>query len=257
MRALLTALYSACVYVFFLATFLYAIGFVEGVVVPKTIDSGVPGALVAALSIDTLLLGVFAIQHSVMARPAFKRVWTRVVPEDGRTQHLRALRQRRPGAAALAMAAGAPTRSGRSAIRCGPARCASSPGLGWALLLASTFLISHFHLFGLGQGFARILKLEGAGWGIRDAAVLPLDPPPAVSRLHPRLLGHAEDDASAISTSRPRPPATSLSASGSRSVTSSPQFGERYLRYQARPPACCCRSSGLAPVARETRRTPV
>src|SRR5580692_10960721 len=82
MRALLSALYSACVYLFFLATFLYAIGFVEAVLVPKSIDSGVVGGFIPSLAIDAALLGLFAVQHSVMARPAFKRFWTKIVPEE-------------------------------------------------------------------------------------------------------------------------------------------------------------------------------
>src|SRR5512135_64372 len=80
MRALLSALYSAVVYVFFFATFLCAIGFVEGVLVPKTIDSGAPTGLAPSIAIDMALLGLFALQHTIMARPAFKRVWTKVVP---------------------------------------------------------------------------------------------------------------------------------------------------------------------------------
>jgi len=159
MRALLTALYSACVYVFFLATFLYAIGFVEGVVAPKAIDSGAVGGLAPTLLIDTLLLAIFAIQHSVMARPAFKRAWTRIVPEaaERSTYVLFA-------SAALALLlwqwrpAPQPVWSVGDPLTAGALRVISWSG--WALLLASTFLISHFHLFGLSQGFTRILKLK-------------------------------------------------------------------------------------------------
>jgi protein-S-isoprenylcysteine O-methyltransferase Ste14 len=159
MRALLPAIYSACAYALFLATFLYAIGFVEGVVVPKTIDSGAVGDLVTTLLIDTLLLGIFAIQHSVMARPAFKRVWTRLVPEDAErsTYVLFAtaalalvLWQWRPAPQAIW--------SIDDPLWAGALRVVSWSG--WALVLGSTFLISHFHLFGLSQGFSRILKLN-------------------------------------------------------------------------------------------------
>src|SRR5512139_1097860 len=74
--------YGAASYVLFLGTFLYAIAFVTNLPVPKTIDSGHPEPFLPSLLINALLLGVFAIQHSVMARPAFKRWWTLVVPKS-------------------------------------------------------------------------------------------------------------------------------------------------------------------------------
>jgi methanethiol S-methyltransferase len=157
MRALLSALYSACVYVFFLATFLYAIGFVEAAFVPKGIDSGTVGGLLPSLGIDAALLGLFAVQHSVMPRPAFKRVWTRFVPEAAERSTFvlfaslilaLVMWQWRPIPSTVWWVDSQPVALGILAVS----------WAGWALLLASTFLISHFHLFGLTQGFGRLLR---------------------------------------------------------------------------------------------------
>ena len=73
-------IYGGLCYVLFLLTFLYAIGFVGNIIVPKSIDGGANTPLAAALAIDVILLALFAIQHSVMARPAFKAWWTTMVP---------------------------------------------------------------------------------------------------------------------------------------------------------------------------------
>src|SRR4029453_8964213 len=80
MRAL-AVLYGVVAYSVFFLTFLYAIGFVGGLVVPKAIDTGATGGVPAAGVVDVALLGVFAVQHSLMARPAFKRWWTKLVPQ--------------------------------------------------------------------------------------------------------------------------------------------------------------------------------
>lgn len=159
MRGFLSALYSACVYAFFLTTFVYAIFFVEGVLAPKTIDSGAPGPMISSFAINSLLLGVFALQHTIMARPAFKRAWTRIIPpEIERSTFVLAaslalallLWQWRP-IPQLVWSVSDPLAS---------ALISAASWAGWAILLISTFLISHFHLFGLSQGWALVLKLN-------------------------------------------------------------------------------------------------
>jgi protein-S-isoprenylcysteine O-methyltransferase Ste14 len=159
MRKLLAALYSALVYLFFLGVFLYAIGFVENVFVPKSIDSGPSGSVSGSLPIDAGLLVLFAIQHSLMARPGFKRLWTRVVPSEIERSTFVLF-------ASLALALVCwqwrplpqPVWSVGSRTAGGALLLVSWAG--WGILLLSTFLISHFHLFGLTQGFARLLGRE-------------------------------------------------------------------------------------------------
>ena len=150
MSRLLAFLYGLASYAVFFVTFLYAIGFVERFVVPKTIDSGAVVPMQTALLIDVLLMSVFAIQHSVMARPQFKEWWTRFVPKtvERSTYVLLAslalallLWQWRPMPAVLWQVAD-------------PGVAMALTGLslvGFFIVLTSTFLINHFELFGLHQ----------------------------------------------------------------------------------------------------------
>jgi protein-S-isoprenylcysteine O-methyltransferase Ste14 len=142
----------AC-YALFFACFLYAIAFIgDFSLVPKTIDSGEPGPLGTALAVNLALLSLFAVQHSVMARPAFKRAWTKIVPEAAeRPTYVLASTL----ALALLFACWQPI-AGTVWTVTSPIAAGVLRGLyfsGWILLLYATALIDHFDLFGLRQAW--------------------------------------------------------------------------------------------------------
>jgi len=142
--------YGVLSYVLFLGVFLYAIGFVGGFAVPKCLDSAPTMAFWPALGIDLALLGLFAVQHSVMARPGFKRAWTRIVPEPiERSTYVLFSNV----AMILLFWLWQPLGGEVWTVE-NPAARALIYGvyaLGWLIVLVSTFLIDHFDLFGLRQ----------------------------------------------------------------------------------------------------------
>jgi methanethiol S-methyltransferase len=143
-------LYGLVAYVVFFLTFLYAIGFVEGLLVPKAIDTGTTVSMSEALVVDLLLLSLFAVQHSVMARKQFKRWWTRFVPASvERSTYVLSASL----ALALLLWQWCPLPDVIWQVA-DPRLAAAITGLsflGFLLVLASTFLINHFELFGLHQ----------------------------------------------------------------------------------------------------------
>ena len=149
-KRVLVFAYGVVSYALFLATFLYAVGFIGGFAVPTRLDGASRGPLAVALAVDVALLTAFALQHSVMARKGFKEAWTRVVPPAAERSTyvlfsslalLLMFWQWRPIGGVVWSVEGT---LGRAVLY-------GLFGFGWALVLACTFFIDHFDLFGLRQ----------------------------------------------------------------------------------------------------------
>ncbi|MCV7050790.1 isoprenylcysteine carboxylmethyltransferase family protein [Mycobacterium heidelbergense] len=150
MKRYLIVGYGAASYASFLVAFVYAIGFVGNIVVPRSVDHAIAAPTGQAVAVNVALLGVFAVQHSVMARQGFKRWWTRFVPPSIERSTYVWL-----SSAALLLLywqwRTMPTiiwdvrhPAGRSVVW-------AAFWLGWAMVFASSFMINHFDLFGLRQ----------------------------------------------------------------------------------------------------------
>lgn len=157
--SLLFVLYGLLCYLFFLGTFLYAIGFVGNILVPKSMDSGATMSTGTAILINLAVLGVFALQHSIMARQGFKRWWTTIVPAPiERSTYVLFTNlalvllfwQWRPFGSVLWDFSASPLKYLLWAL------CA----LGWMVVLISTFLLDHFELSGLRQVYFHFIGKE-------------------------------------------------------------------------------------------------
>ena len=154
-------LYGLGSYGVFLAVFVYLVGFVTGIAVPRSVDRAIEAPLTEAIIVDVALLTVFALQHSVMARPAFKRWWTRYVPAVIERSTYVLL-----SSAALALVFWQWRTIDVTVWSVGPtpARLALAvlAAFGWLTVLAATFMIDHFDLFGLSQ-VAHFLRAKSQG----------------------------------------------------------------------------------------------
>lgn len=148
-----TLLYGAFAYVVFFGVSLYALGFLGGFDTPTSLDGRPTHSLPVSIAVDVGLLAIFALQHSGMARPAFKRWWTRFVPQAAeRSTYVLAT-----NLALLVLFAAWQPIGGVIWTTSGPARFAVIGVylIGWALLFYATWLIDHFDLFGLSQVWRR------------------------------------------------------------------------------------------------------
>ncbi|MCA9284306.1 MAG: isoprenylcysteine carboxylmethyltransferase family protein [Phycisphaerales bacterium] len=174
-------LYGLLAYFAFFVTIVYAICWVGNWFVPKSIDSGQPGALMPSILVNAGLLSVFVIQHTIMARPAFKRWWTKLVPATIERSTFVLL------ASAILLVAfwqWRPLPALVWHVEAGWARAAlvGASLLGWGIVFASSFMVSHWDLFGLRQVAMPLLGRRPAPIGFRVVGLYRLV-------RHPLMLG--------------------------------------------------------------------
>lgn len=166
MGRLLAATYGVTAYVIFLVVFLYSIGFVGDLLVPKSINSGVEGPLGVSILINLAVLSIFAVQHSVMARPGFKRVWTKIIPPSVERSTFVLMTNAamvliffywQPMTSVIWDVSGTGTGALLWAVF----------WVGWGIVLTSTFMIDHFDLFGLRQVYAILKGTKARGGGFQ------------------------------------------------------------------------------------------
>jgi protein-S-isoprenylcysteine O-methyltransferase Ste14 len=156
MARLLLFLYGLACYALFLGVFLYLVGFLANVVVPKGIDDGPVGTVIPALAVNLALIALFGLQHSIMARPGFKQAWTRIVPRSiERSSYVLATSL----VLALLYWAWQPLPQPVWQVETAWARTIlwGLYASGFGIVLLSTFMTDHFDLFGLRQVWFRFV----------------------------------------------------------------------------------------------------
>jgi protein-S-isoprenylcysteine O-methyltransferase Ste14 len=185
--------YGVASYAVSFATFGYIAGFIGNFIVPKPLDSPATAPFWTSLLVNIGLVAVFAIQHSVMARPAFKRWWTSIIPQAAE----RSTYVLFSCLALLALFVFWQPMGGtiwEVKHEAGRAALYTLYALGWVLLFASTFFINHFDLMGLRQVWLHLRGRRIHRSSVRHACALSHGAASPLCRLVPHLLGDTDDD---------------------------------------------------------------